>query len=58
MGNQLFGAMQVIRCQQDDCDWQSPSFRTPLSPERAAEIDELVAVHEQSHAATSEDEAP
>jgi hypothetical protein len=44
--------MQVIRCREDECEWESPSFRTPLSPERAAEINELVAVHEQSHTAT------
>jgi hypothetical protein len=47
-GHPLIGAMEVIRCPV--CDWQSPVFRTPLSAERASEIDALVANHKQSHA--------
>ncbi len=48
-GHPLIGAMEVIRC--PECSWQSPVFRTPLSAERASEIDALVADHKQSHSA-------
>jgi hypothetical protein len=43
----LFGALLVERCHQ--CDWVSPVYKSPASPEKAAEMAALLRAHMVSH---------
>ena len=51
----MFGALMTMKCEL--CDWQTPVYRTPISPERKAQLEAQLAEHRRSHAVPDHDES-